>query len=511
MKILRPTDKTVNAALRLFFFVFVLMGCQTKIKTPTDTLVIGLETAPLTLDPRLASDAYSSKITHLLHNGLLRLTERLELLPDLAEKVEKLSPLQYSFHLRSGVLFHDGRPLTAEDVKYTLESIQDPALASPFKGTMDKIREIRILDPLTLEITLREAFSPFLSSLTMGIVPKGGDPQKGTGPFRLESFQPSQQVSLSRNDSYFQTPAKMAHVIFRVVSDDNLRLLELLNRRIDVLQNNIPPNLMTVLKNRKDVIVQKTEGINVSYLGLNLSQEALSRLKVRQALAYALDLPSLITYRMEGLARPATGILAPIHWAYESGVMTHPYDPVKARKLLDEAGYRDPDGAGPASRFTLTYKTSTKKDRIGLARLVARYLKEVGIDVKVLPFEWGTLFHDINTGNFELFSLTWVGITEPDIYYYAFHSSQKPPVGANRGGYSNPEVDRLTEEGRREEETAKRKEIYSSVQKRLAEELPVIPLWCEDNFAVFSNQVRGLRLRPNASFEWAAEVSKELP
>ncbi len=477
-------------------------------KTPADTLVVGIEAAPLTLDPRLASDAYSSKLSRLIHNGLFRLSERLEIVPELAERFENPIPQLYRVHLRSGVRFHDGRPFTAEDVKYTLESTVDPALASPFRGTMEKIESIDVLDPLTLDIRLKEPFSPFLAALTMGIVPKDGDPKMGTGPFVFASMTPNEEVRLRRNDEYFGEKAKTAHLRFRVITDDNLRLLELKNGRIDVLQNNVPPALIPAVKEDKNLVLTTTEGVNMTYLGMNVREGPLSKPEVREAIVRALDIPALIDYRMSRLARPATGILAPIHWAYEPDVSRYDYDPSKARELMDRAGFPDPDGAGPRGRLSLTYKTSTKKDRIGLARLMARYLKDIGIEVKVLPYDWGVFFHDVNAGNFELYSLTWVGVTEPDIYYYAFHSSQIPPTGANRGAYRNASVDQLTEEGRRESDPVKRKELYSAVQKVLSQDLPIIPLWYENNYAVFSRRVQGLRLRPDASFGWAAEVVK---
>jgi len=499
---------------RLLFLLFVglcLGACQPSIKTPQNTLVVGLEAPPLTLDPRLASDAYSSKITALLHNGLFRLNERMEIVQDLTESYEQTSSHHYKITLKKGVLFHDGHELTAEDVKYTLESVLDPTLASPFKGTLSRIALITIKDPWNLEIDLKEDFSPFLSALTMGIIQAGGShPALGTGPFSLESMKPNEEIVLHRNEKYFQplAKAKIEKIIFRIVTDDNLRILELKNHRLDLLQNNIPPMLLESLKKDGDLVVETTEGINMTYLGFNLQKGPLKSLEVRKAIAYALDIPALIEYRMGRLAKPATGILSPSHWAYEPEVTPYAFDPKKARELLDKSGYPDPDGLGPAPRFVITYKTSTKKDRIGLARLIARYLKDVGIEIRILPYEWGTFFHDINTGNFEMFSLTWVGVTEPDIYYYVFHSSQKPPEGANRGGFNDEVIDRLTTEGRRLQDRVKRKEVYKYIQKTLADELPIVPLWYEDNFAVFSKQVAGVRLRPNASFDWMTEVYK---
>lgn len=501
MAILISCRSPVNHAKRflVLFIGFIFLspfGCGPRAETPTDTLVAGIETAPLTLDPRLASDAASSKISRLLHNGLFRVSERFDLLPDLVEKFESSSPTKYTFHLRKGVLFHDGRELTASDVKFTLESVLDPS-------------SIRILDPLTLEITLKEPFSPFLSVLTLGIVPAGRGAEIGTGPFQLESFRPNAWVRLKKNGAYFRDPPKVEKLVFRIIPDDNLRILELKNHRIDLLQNNVPPSLLGLLREDPDLLIEKTEGMNETYLGMNLKKTPLNKRQVRQAIAHALDLPSLMEYRMAGMARRATGVIAPLHWAYEPEVKSVPFDPKKSRDLLDEAGFPDPDGGGPAARFSLTYKTSTKKDRIGLARQIARYLQDVGIEVKILPLEWGAFFRDVNAGDFELYSLTWVGVTEPDIFYHAFHSAEKPPAGGNRGGYANPEVDRLTEKGRRAMDRSERKGIYSVVQKILAADLPAIPLWYEENFAVFSRRIKGLKLRPDASFDWAVEVSKE--
>ncbi|HSA59229.1 MAG TPA: ABC transporter substrate-binding protein [bacterium] len=502
--------QSVCSLLLVAFAVCAGTACRPALKTPPDTLVVGIESSPATLDPRLSADAYSSKITQLLHNGLFRLDERLQLQPDLLESYEEVSPIEYRFKLRPGVVFHDGTALDAADVMFSLNSVKDPALASPFRGAMEKIESLTSDGPLDVDVKLKEPFAPFLSSLTMGILPsEGGDPAVGTGPFRLESLKPAESVSLAANGRYYRGAPKTGRVLFRVIPDDNLRVLEIKNRRVDVLQNNVPPLLLEALKGDEGLVLETTEGINMTYLGMNLRDDPLKRPDVRRAIAMAIDIPGLIEYRMAKLARPATGLLSPVHWAYEGDVAATPFDPAKARELLDQAGFRDPDGAGPLPRFTITYKTSTKKDRVGLARLIARYLKDVGIEARVLPLDWGVFFSDVGKGNFQLYSLTWVGVTEPDLFFEVFHSSKTPPTGLNRGGYSDPIVDRLTEEGRRVVSPEERKAVYSEVQKILARELPIIPLWYESNYAVFGKNVKGLRLRPNASFEWAAEAYKE--
>ena len=489
--------------------IIFLSACHAAPPIPKDVLVVGLESAPTTLDPRLAADAYSAKISKLLHNGLFRVNEHLEVVPDLAESFKFVDERHLIIRIKSGIHFHHGKELTAEDVKYTYESILDPTLASPFRGTFSKIESIHVTSELTLEIILKEPNAPFLSALTMGLISSDGkNPQIGTGPFELDQWVNGEFIRLKRFESYSQKP-RMRVVEFRFYPDDNLRILALKNHRLDILQNNVPPLLVAALQRDPQLGVQSTDGINVTYLGFNLRKGPLSKTEVREAIAHAIDRKALISYRMVDMAHMADTLMSPLHWSFEPELTQYEFDPQKARALLDKAGYPDPDGRGPRPRFKLTYKTSTKKDRIALARLMAKYLGDIGIEVEVLPYEWATFFHDISQGNFELFSLTWVGLTEPDIYYSLFHSSQLPPEGLNRAGYNNVVIDRLVEEGRKQVDMGKRKEAYGYVQKLLAQELPLLPLWYEDNVAVYQREVKGLRLRPDASFEWVTEVWKE--
>lgn len=472
----------------------IFFACRPGFKTPPDALVVGLEAT----SPTGAALAATPNISQLLHNGLFHLSERMEIEPDLAESYEFLPPKKYKIHLRDGVRFHNGRQLTAEDVKATLESGLPQQIS-------EKIESMNVATPRDLEIELKEPFAPFLAALTIGIFPAGGDPNIGTGPFQLERYDPTGEVVLKRFDGF--------RIRFRVIPDDNLRVLELKNGRIDLLQNSVPSSLIASLKDDPGLVIETTEGTNMTCLGFNLRAgdpsghppvplqdrtgqarfdlaNPLRNPDVREAIAIALDVPALIEYRMAGLARQATGVLSPIHWAREGEVMTYLYDPAKARERLDRAGYPDPDGAGPRPRMTLTYGTSTKRDRIGLARLIARALGEVGIEVKVMPSD--------ESSSLDLYSLTWTGSAEPD--FSAF---------AGRGGYENPAIDLLTADARVEMDRQKRKEIYSMIQKVLSQDIPIVPLWYEDNYAVFSRRVKGLQIRPNGSFEWATAVRKE--
>ncbi|MDO8461330.1 MAG: ABC transporter substrate-binding protein [Deltaproteobacteria bacterium] len=510
MLILTLRRHPVNISKLFALFFLVVTACSGHFETRPDELVVGIENPPTTFDPRLASDTPSSRINQLIYSRLMTYDDHLNLVPDLLASYEFKPPQTYQFFLKPGVLFHHGRELTSEDVRYTLESLRESGLASPWQTLWDRIASLRITGPYSFEIVLTEPFVPFLSYLTVGILPSdSGGRILGSGPYRFVRYQAGEKIVLARYESYFGKKPIIPNLIFQIIPEDTVRTLELVNKRIDILQNAVPPSLIPYLKKLPGMTVRSEPGITYHYLGFNLRDPHLGNFKVRQAIAMAIDVPSVITYRLAGMARPATGLLAPLHRAYRPDVTTYPYNPEKARLLLDEAGFPDPDGLGPQSRFRITYKTSTKRDRIGVAHLVSNYLESVGIEVQVLSYEWGRFFQEITQGNFQLYSLNWAGVVEPDIYYTLFHSSQFPPVGDNRGFFKSGEVDRLTAEARQTLDPEKRKELYSKIQKIVALTLPAVSLWYEDNVVAFHEGIEGYTLRPDASYLGLVQTTKK--
>jgi peptide/nickel transport system substrate-binding protein len=255
--------------------------------------------------------------------------------------------------------------------------------------------------------------------------------------------------------------------------------------------------------------VQSAPSVILTYLLLNNEDPALRDHRVREAIALAIDRPALIAAKFGGHAVLATGLLPPVHWAYNPDVPHYNRDVARARQLLDEAGYKPgPDGV----RLHLTYKTSAVPFRVGLARAIAAELGDAGIAVEVRPFEFGTFFADVKKGNYQLATMQTSEITEPDFYFFYFHSSRIPdakdPDGGNRWRYRNPEVDRLTVEGRNELDRDKRKAIYAQVQRIVAQDLPIIPLWHEDNVLLYNVDVQGYTIVPNARFVGLIGASK---
>ncbi len=498
-----------------FFYVclavITALGCHRSLTTPADSLVVGIDAFPETLDPRSVLGRNAVRIAGLTHNGLFRWNERFEAVPDLAEAYETPDPLTYRFHLRPGVFFHNGRVLSADDVDFTLQSVLNGRVASPYRHVLGGVIDgVDVLDPLTLDIRLKEPYSPLPSLLTLGILPAGTSQDlAGTGPYRVESVTERREIVLRRNENSFRGAPRIGRVVFKVIPDLNVRMAALREGGVDVLQGDLPASFLRRFAGNRNFVVETTEGSDLDYLALNVRRGPLAKPDVRRAVAMALDLPSMMAYRTGGLARAATGLLSPMHWAYTADVDRWPHDPEAARKLFDEAGYADPDGDGPRPRFSLIFKAPSEKESLGLARLVVRSLAEVGVDARVVPVERDAFWRDVSDGSFDLCGLSWKGLSDPDIFYHVFHSSQIPPAGANRTGYASELVDQLTGGGRRVTLASERGEVYREVQKILARELPVIPLWHEPRVAVFSRRVKGLKLRPDDSFGWAGEVWKE--
>jgi peptide/nickel transport system substrate-binding protein len=236
----------------------------------------------------------------------------------------------------------------------------------------------------------------------------------------------------------------------------------------------------------------------------------LQKQAVRQALAYAIDRHAIIEYLRRGLATPAAGILPPVSWAYDPSVFQFAYDPSKAKALLDQAGYPDPDGDGPQTRLTLSLKMSNLEFNRLQASVIQENFRAVGVGLDVRTYEFATLYADVLKGNFQLYTLQWVGgaVADPDILRRVFHSSQVPPSGFNRGYFSDPEVDRLLDAAALERDDARRKALYGEVQQRIAMEVPYISLWCKTNVAVAQRSLHGFRILPTADFTFFKDVSR---
>lgn len=501
----RRTGPRAALLILLLSLLLALPGCRQRLPVDEGTVVIALSGAPSAYDPRLAADAYSEQLLQMTHAGLLRRDPAGNLVADLAESWEARSPTEYAFRLRPGARFHDGREASSRDVRYTFEWILDPRNRSPHKGALGSLAAIDTPDPRTVVFRLREPYAPFPAEATRGIVPEGTPargyaPPVGAGPYRVADVQPGDSVELVRFDGYHAGPPSVGRIVVKFIPDSTLRFLELRMGSVNFVLNGVDPELLGEAERDPRLAVEEGPGANASYLGFNLEDPLLSDVRVRRAIAMSINREEIVRTLWKGKADPADSILAPGFWAHAEGLPAIPFDPAGAKRLLDEAGRRDPDGDGPAPRFRLSYKTSQNALRIRIATAIQEQLRRVGIALDVRSYEWGTFFGDIRKGNFQIYSLTWVGLRDPDIYRLAFHSGMVPPAGSNRNRYSNPEVDRLAEAGMRETDPGRRKEIYGRLQRILARDLPVLPLWISRNVLVRDRRIGGFPLTPDEDY-----------
>jgi peptide/nickel transport system substrate-binding protein len=287
-----------------------------------------------------------------------------------------------------------------------------------------------------------------------------------------------------------------------------MRALELRKGTVDMVVNDLSPDVVHQLAEEKAVTIAEAPGTDYAYVGVNMRDPILEDRRVRHALGYAIDRQAIVDHLRRGLARPAVGVLPPASWAFEGGVFQFSHDPAKAIALLEEAGYRDPDGDGPQPRLRLSLKVSTNEFIRLQAAVIQQDLQRVGIELDVRSYEFATLYADVLKGNFQLFTLQWVGVSDPDMLRRVFHSKQMPPNGFNRGYYDNPEVDRLIDAAMAAESDDERRKLYGDAQRVVAEDAPYISLWYKTNVAVSGTKIEGVTLTPSAEFTFLRNVSK---
>jgi peptide/nickel transport system substrate-binding protein len=489
----KQSSLQVYAALVSLPLILALAACSSP---PDDMLRVGLASAPITLDPRFATDATSTRINRLLYVRLVDFDEQLQPKPSLATW-EIISATHYRFRLNpQRAAFHNGSLLTARDVKATYDYILDPENASPHRTALALIDAIDVIDDDTLDFYLSRQDALFPGYLVVGILPQDeihaghrfNRRPMGSGAFVFERWPSDGELVLRRKRDHQQ-------VVFQAISDPTVRVLKLLRGEIDLVQNDLSPELIKFLSQQPGIQVQHRPGSNFSYLGFNLEDDVLRSRDIRQAIAYAIDRKDVIRYVMGGAARPANALLPPDHWAGLKSSAGYAYDPEKARQLLARHGY------GKEHPLTISYKTSTDSFRVRLATVLQSQLAQVGIKVNLQSYDWGTFYGDVKAGNFQMYSLAWVGIKTPDIFRYVFYSQSIPPNGANRGRLRDERVDKLIEEAESKSSLEDKAALYQRLQAYLLQELPYVPLWYEDHVFAARKNITGYTMSHDGDYD----------
>jgi peptide/nickel transport system substrate-binding protein len=512
--------KLVKLILLIFLCALLIIppGCRRR----SDAFVIALGDNIRTIDPigSPSVDAASERVRTLIFNSLVKKNEKFDYTGELASDIKRSDDgLTYTFTLHDGVKFHDARALSSADVKYTLDLVFSSNFAkSASFFDADKqsyIKSVDAPDPRTVVVTLTKPWIGLLSNLVpVAIIPKDSyDSQKthplGTGPFKFINYDNAQQVcDVEAFPEYWEGAPKLQTVRVRVISDMNALQAELQSGRVDIapMPTSLSPDAVKRLEQDPNLQVKTFTGSNVFLLTINTSSPPLNNMKVRQAIAYAIDRETMIKTLLQGLGKIAHSIIPEESWAYSTG-QTYSYNPAQAKKLLDEAGFPDPDGDGPRMRFNkpVIYKLSGSSIAgRQYAGVIQNYLKEVGVPVEIQTPEQNTFFDEIKRGNYQISYSQWVGGNQDPIFYKDLFATSEIPTEArpsrNRSRYSNKELDALLDEAVNTFDRQKGLDLYRKVQEIVSRDVPVFPLWYGSNVVIAKKNVQNIQV--NASGDW---------
>lgn len=495
--------------------------------------VIALGDNIRTIDPigSPSVDAASERVRTLMFNSLVKKDEKFDYVGELASEIKRSDDnLTFTFTLRDGVKFHDGRTLTSADAKYTLDlvfsstfaksasfyetSTEKPAGGAP-SPKISYIKSVEAPDARTLVLTTTKPWTGLLPNLVpVAIIPKDSyatqkDHPLGTGPFKFVSYDSSQQVvDLQANPDYWDGAAHLPTVRVRVIADTNALQAELLSGRVDIapLPTGLSPDAIKQLGQNPKLQVLQFTGSNLNLLTFNCSQPPLNEVKVRQAIAYAIDREGMIRDLLLGQGKIAHSILPEESWAYHSG-QKYSFDLALAKKLLDEAGLKDPDGEGSQMRFAkpVVFKVSGSSVAAkNYAGVIQNYLKNVGVPVTIETAELNTLFDELRRGNFQIFYGQWVGGNQDPIFFKDLFATSEIPTetraSRNRSRYSNKELDALIGEAVNTFDREKAKLLYQRIQEIVTRDAPVLPLWYQANIVIAQKNVGNVKV--DASGDW---------
>jgi peptide/nickel transport system substrate-binding protein len=466
------------------------------------------------LNPIMTGDVSGVVMTKLLFNGLTRPDrETLEPRPDLAVSWEATdNGATWTFKLRDGVKWHDGAPFTAEDVKFTFESILDPKVNTVMRGHFKSLKGVDAIDKTTVRFALKEPFSAFpafmghLGTVCVGIIPKhaltGQDLNTtafnktapiGTGPFKFKELKAADHVTLVANDDYHFGRPLLDTFNWKILPDANTQIAQVRTGELTVAL--VSPAQAQSLQNVPDVKVQNAPRVGFSYVGLNKSRPLFKEVRVRKAMMHALDREAIIKKIYLDQYKLASGPIPPaISWAHDAEVTKYGFDLAKAKALMAEAGWTPgADGVLTKEGQRFAFKMTGSRSPVNEQTLAAyqQAWKALGMETTIELLEFGVFINQRrDSHDYDMMQHGWSLPPDPDQFNY-WHSTAITGGGLNAGEYVNPEVDKLLEEGRKSLDQAKRKEAYSKLQKLMADDLPELWLWYSAEIRAVSTKLLG--------------------
>ncbi len=531
---IRGIEMSSRWGLWLVIMVFSFFGCDSfesppsvpsvrsdnvgfeEIPSTGGRIVLGSIGEPSNLIPPLASDGASHEIAGYLYVALLRYNKDIELEPWAAESYEVLEGgLRLRFTLRKNITWFDGHPLTAEDVEFTYRLMIDPETPTAYAENFKAIESFTLVDRFTFEVSYAQPFARALSTWASLILPRHVLEREdlldtpysrhpmGAGAYKLVKWEPGRRIVLEANEDYFEGRPNIDTVVYRFIPDTTTMFMELKSGNLDMMTLSPQQYLYQTEGPLWERGFDKFEYLSSSYayLGYNLRRPLFADVRVRRAMAHAIDKQEIVKGVLLGEGQSTIGPYKPGTWVYDTHIKDYSYDPARAKDLLAQAGWRDRDGDGWLDRegraFEFTILTNQGNSlRIKAATIIQYRLKQIGIEVKIRTVEWATFIKEfVNKGRFDALLLGWNILQDPDSYN-VWHSSKAVPGGLNFVGYENKELDLLLEKGRRLIDQKDRKPVYDRIQEILHRDQPYCFLYVPMSLPIVQSRFMGIEPAP---------------
>lgn len=499
--------------LMIFLSLMMLLStaCSTQTKTEQEggnesegkkdggTLTVVRLSDATKLDPHFITDIPSANIIYQkVYETLVEPDKDMNIQPLLATEWNVIDDTTWEFKLKEGVSFHDGTPFNSEAVKATFDRLLDPNTGSPQREKFAMINEVKVIDEYTVQLLLDYPYAPLLSILASSegsiMSPKAlaenqetlAEKPVGTGPFVFENWKTGQEISLKKNENYWGKSPSIDEVVFKVVPEDATRLAMIETGEAHI-NDQVPVTEIERIEASESMGLLRAEGLAVEYIGFNTKKKPLDDVKVRKAISHAVEREAIIKGVYNNVGTLANAAMSPKVFGHSEKVKPYDYDLNEAKKLLKEAGYEN--------GLKLKLLTSDRKERINMAEVIQSQLKGIGVEVDIQVMEYGAYIDTIDKSEHDLFIGGWGNATGDGDYnqYNLFHTASQGPPG-NHFYYSNPEVDKIIEEARRETDEAKRKDLYERVMQMELEDAVYIPIRNYEHMAAHSKNVSGFWL-----------------
>jgi peptide/nickel transport system substrate-binding protein len=493
-----------------------------------------LEGEPNTLNPIYVSSTYDMQVGTLLFDGLINITIDLQpIINEAACDSYTVSDdhLVYTYYLNSEAKWHDGLPVTAEDYKFYYDVVMDPNnRAITLRASMLDIESVEIPSEYVLKVTMKKAIATGIWKSSIGALPKHyfdaereeveatGEKYEirnskfnrnpiGNGPCKFVSWDSGVSVILERWEDYHGDKPYIQRWIHKIITDDNVALNALKAGEIDEMEGQ--PEQYVNMTDGPDfterAIKRNVDTWNSGHVGWNMdgSNPFFTDIRVRKAMAMAVDIDAILENVYYGLRKPAVGIFHYNHWCYDPNVKLLPYDPEGARQLLEEAGWVDTNNDGIREKdgvdFKFEFVSHQSESSVEIATILRNYWEKIGVIAEIRPLEWATLLQRVQSHDFEAELSGWGAGVDPDFSYNLWHSSQYA-TGRNYGGYNNSKVDSLFEAGRVEFDKEKRAEIYRTASRIIYEDQPYIFLTFRSWLYFQSKRLKGVEICPRGPY-----------